>query len=92
MGKEYCNDQTLNDEEAYNIGLGQYVISIETLNDIFANDQELRENTIVVVSNNSKDGVSGIMKHGSQMDSTKNAVYQMADLIFSSKLADRKYF
>lgn len=92
LGKAYCNDRTLNDEEAYNIGLGQYVISIETLNDIFANDPELRENTIVVVSNNSKDGVSGIMKHGSQMDSTKNAVYQMADLIFSSKLADRKYF
>lgn len=99
LGRDFSSNNMLNDEEAYNIGLEQYVINIEILKEVFDNDPELRENTIIAVSNSSSDGVSGIIAHssyliknGSQMDATRIAIYQMADLIFSSNSADRKYF
>ena len=59
---------------------------------IFDEDQELREHCIIVVSNSSGDGVSGVVEHSayfqgniSQMDATRRAVYQFADMIFFCK-------
>ena len=66
---------------------------------MFKGDSELREKTIIAVSNKSADGVSGITQHqgyttetGSQMDATRQSIYHMADLIFSSSKSDISYF
>lgn len=91
--------KSLSDEEAYRTGIGQFVIDPRALSDVFKSDPSLREKTIIVVSNKSADGVSGIVQHhgystenGSQMDATRRAIYQMADLVFSSSEKDIKYF
>lgn len=99
LGRTYYGDNFLNDDVAYKCGLEQYIITPQTLKKVFDNDLELREHTIIAVSNSSGDGVSGIVTHSSyftnnisQMDATRRTIYQMADVIFSAKESDRKYF
>ncbi len=81
------------------IGINQFVLEFSSLKKIFDEDQELREHCIIVVSNSSGDGVSGVVEHSayfqgdvSQMDATRRAVYQFVDMIFSAKSSDIKYF
>lgn len=90
---------SLTDARAYAVGLEQFVITPDALENVFKEDPALREKTIIVVSNKSADGVSGVTQHhgystenGSQMDATRRSIYQMADLIFSSSNSDIKYF
>lgn len=66
---------------------------------MFEADLQLRKNTIIVISNSDNDGVSGLKTHsefltgnGSQLDATRIQLYRLADMIFSSKQADRDYF
>ena len=99
LGRAYTGDDSLCDKEAYKSGLEQYVLTLDSLKKVFENDSKLRENTIIAVSNGSGDGASGTVEHSSylagassQMDATRRSIYQMADVIFSSKESDRKYF
>lgn len=99
LGRDYKNDKTLSEDQAYIVGVNQFVLEFSTLKKIFDEDQELREHCIIVVSNSSGDGVSGVVEHSayflgavSQMDATRRAVYQFADMIFSAKDSDIKYF
>lgn len=99
LGKDYKNNENLNDEQALIEGITQYVISYENLYNIFNRDHELREKTIIVLSNKSGDGVSGLKEHSSyfvgdvsQLDATRRTIYQLADAIFSSNEKDIKYF
>lgn len=99
LGRDYKNDKTLSEDQAYIVGVNQFVLEFSTLKKIFDEDQELREHCIIVVSNSSGDGVSGVVEHSayflgavSQMDATRRAVYQFADMIFSAKASDVKYF
>lgn len=98
LGKIFCR-RALTDAEAYEVGLEQFVITPEAIEHVFKGDSELREKTIIAVSNKSADGVSGITQHqgyttetGSQMDATRQSIYRMADLIFSSSKSDISYF
>ena len=66
---------------------------------MFESDPQLRKDTIIVISNSDNDGVSGLKTHsefltdsGSQLDATRTQLYRLADMIFSSKQADRDYF
>lgn len=99
LGRDYKNDKTLSEDQAYIVGVNQFVLEFSTLKKIFDEDQELREHCIIVVSNSSGDGVSGVVEHSayflgavSQMDATRRSVYQFADMIFSAKASDVKYF
>lgn len=99
LGRDYQNDKTLSKDSAYAVGVNQFVLEFSSLKKIFDEDQELREHCIIVVSNSSGDGVSGVVEHSayflgdvSQMDATRRAVYQFADMIFSAKESDIKYF
>lgn len=99
LGRDYQNDKMLSKDQAYAIGINQFVLEFSSLKKIFDEDQELREHCIIVVSNSSGDGVSGVVEHSayfqgdvSQMDATRRAVYQFADMIFSAKSSDIKYF
>ena len=99
LGRDYENNKTLSEDQAYIAGVNQFVLEFSVLKKIFDEDQELREHCIIVVSNSSGDGVSGVVEHSayfqgniSQMDATRRAVYQFADMIFSAKASDIKYF
>lgn len=99
LGREYSEDYNLEEDVAYKKGIEQYVLSPSTLVEVFEADLQLRKNTIIVISNSDNDGVSGLKTHsefltgnGSQLDATQTQLYRLADMIFSSKQADRDYF
>lgn len=100
LGRAVSQPKNIEKDEAYALGLEQFVVDISTLSNVFEKDKELRENTIIVVSNNSADGASGITAHSdlfmnsglSQTEATRRKVYQISDLIFSAQESDRKYF
>lgn len=100
LGKDFLGDRMIADDIAYCEGLNQYVVSFDVLKDIFKADSSLREDTIIVVSNRSNDGVSGLANlHSdyfqgdiSQLEATRRAIYQFADMIYSSNQKDINYF
>lgn len=100
LGRSMPGNGQLPDNEAYQKGLEQYVIGIDTMREVFEQDPKLRDNTIIIVSNSSKDGVSGIRDHAdyftntgeSQLDITRWSIYQFSDAIFSSSPKDILYF
>lgn len=99
LGCDFQKDQSLSDEDALKIGLSQYVISLETLSNVFKGNPQLKEKTIIVVSNSSTDGASGLRAHSdyfldniSQLEATRRAIYQLSDMVFSSNPKDIAYF
>lgn len=99
LGRDFQGSPSLSEEEAFSVGLSQYVISFETLSNIFKNNPQLRKKTIIVVSNSSNDGASGLRAHSdyfygktSQLEATRRAIYQLSDMIFSANPKDIAYF
>lgn len=92
-------DSSLAEDAAYLKGVGQFIPSVDSLKKLFSNDPELRENTIIVVSNSSNDGVTGaannfshIEANPSDFDATRQSIYQFVDAIFSGNPSDISYF
>ena len=104
LGRDFQNSPQLSEAKAYAEGLSQYIISFETLSNLFKQNPQLRNKTIIVVSNKSNDGVSGLRNHCdyfernksdkniSQLEATRRSIYHFADMIFSSNSNDIKYF
>lgn len=99
LGREYSENPNMAEDAAYKKGIEQYVLSSSTLVEVFESDPQLRKDTIIAISNSDNDGVSGLKTHsefltdsGSQLDATRTQLYRLADMIFSSKQADRDYF
>ncbi|ETD23939.1 TrlF family AAA-like ATPase [Helicobacter macacae] len=88
------------DEQAYKKGVENFAISHADLQKISVENAEFRKNTILVTSNSSVDGASGIQEHyslfendqNSSLEATRRAIYQLTDMIFSSNEGDIKYF
>ena len=92
-------DSSLAEDAAYLKGVGQFIPSVDSLKKLFSNDPELRENTIIIVSNGSNDGVTGaannfshIEANPSDFDATRQSIYQFVDAIFSGNPSDISYF
>lgn len=92
-------DSSLTEDKAYLKGVGQFIPSVDSLKKLFSNDPELRENTIIIVSNSSNDGVTGaannfsyIEANSSDFDATRQSIYQFVDAIFSGNPSDISYF
>ena len=94
-------DYSLNNDKAYCKGVEQFVPSFETITKLFEADSQLRENTIILVSNGSSDGVSGACNHSdylsnengdSQLKAFRQSIYRFVDGIFSSTPSDINYF
>lgn len=92
-------DSSLAEDAAYSKGVGQFIPSVDSLKKLFSNDPELRENTIIIVSNSSNDGVTGaannfshIEANPSDFDATRQSIYQFVDAIFSGNPSDISYF
>ena len=88
---------TSTNEEAYKVGIEQFVIELNDLKAILNNDNDLRENVIVAVSNSSNDGASGIgnasrPNANSGLTAIRDDIYFFADAIFTSNENDIKYF
>lgn len=99
LGRAYMNNPNLDSIQAYKAGIEQFIIDVDSLANVFEKDPELKESTIVVVANSSNDGASGIVRHsdyftenGSQLDATRQRIYQLADMVFSGQEKDVQYF
>ena len=99
LGKQV--DNTIKDESvAYKKGIDNFVVSHNELKEILANNNNLRNNVIVVVSNSNKDGNSGLQKHydlfendvESSLDDVRRSIYHLSDCIFSGNEKDVLYF
>ena len=98
LGKK--SDDTLDDNTAYKKGIELFVPELSTIKKVFENDQELRNNTLIFVSNSTGDGVSGAANHSdyitedksSQLTAFRQDIYNFVDGIFSAKPSDIKYF
>ncbi len=97
IGKSF--DDSLDDDTAYKRGIDTFHVDYSKLQEVLK-DEIFDENTIVVVSNSSNDGVSAFQKHydffeGSDpgsLDGVRRAIYTISQAIFSSNRGDRKYF
>lgn len=90
-------DVSLDDNTAAKKGREQFVIPLSVLEDIFNADNDLRQNTIIVVSNKTTDGASGIanssiQNNDTQLYATRTEIYKFTDFIFSANERDIKYF
>ena len=77
--------------------LEQYVVNLTDLQELFNNDEELRERTVILISNKSTDGASGVgnsatVSDVSDLTSLREELYKFADAIFSGNPRDRLYF
>jgi len=95
------SSSVVDEDDAYKIGVGQFIPSFDSIKSIFDKDADLREKVIIVVSNGSNDGVTGAANHScyfdssshvSDFDATRQAIYQFADAIFSANKNDIDYF
>lgn len=97
LGKQ-CNPEA-NDEDAYKIGIEQFVVVHTDLKTLFDKNKELKNNTIIVVSNSNKDGNSAYQQHydlfegnTNALDDIRKTIYKLSDCIFSGNEKDRIYF
>lgn len=82
------------DEEAYRAGIEKFVPSFSDVMKVFKDDPELREHTLIGVSNKSTDGASGIDRgeERDQLSMIRLAIYKNCDFIFSATPSDINYF
>ena len=88
---------SLDDGEAKKVAAEQFVIPYTQLNELFSQDNDLRKNTLIAISNKSTDGASGIANpttdnFDSQLYETRTQLYRMSDIIFSANDSDIRYF
>lgn len=93
LGKAYLGESA-SDLEAYKKGSANFLLSPSNISKVFEGDAELRQKTIIAVTNGSNDGLSGVNNRGrdDQMRMTRNAICMSADAIFSGNDADRTYY
>ena len=98
LGKN--GDETLDNTLAYKKGIELFVPELSAIKKVFEKDDDLRNNTLIFVSNSSGDGVSGAVNHSdyvtdgksSQLTAFRRDIYHFVDGIFSAKPSDIKYF
>lgn len=99
LGRVTCGGD-LPDEQAYLVGIDQFVVTLTDLQNVFSRDKDLRAHTLIGIVNGTNDGASGLGKHIdykdgmglSQLTTQRQALYQFADFIFSGNPNDREYF
>lgn len=89
FGRDLSEDN-LDESSALKRGIGEFVVTTNSIEDVFKEDPALRGQCIVVVSNSSNDGAS--FPKDSQTDHTKKMIYRMSDAIFTSRQNDVDFF
>jgi len=89
LGKTISTDPEISDEKAFQKGLNAFQISYDVFfKEYKATDKRFQENTIIIVSNSSNDGVSGIK----DIPEIRNILYEGTGLVFSGNPNDINYF
>ena len=84
---------------AYREGINKFTLDVKTIKNLLDKNSEIEENSIVVVSNSSSDGASGLQKHydlfeneDGGLDGVRKTIYEISDAIFSANPKDIKFF
>jgi hypothetical protein len=91
-------DATITDNDcAEKKALEQFVVNLSDLQNLFLKDVPLREKALIVISNKSTDGASGIGNPTTKSDSSdltglREEIYRFADAVFSANPNDVKFF
>jgi hypothetical protein len=91
LGRDFSGNQSLEENAAYREGVNQFKTDLKSVKAAFAKNAKLLNAAIVVVSNNSGDGNSGL-QHDNSLTSTRQEIYRSAHCIFSSNPRDAEYF
>lgn len=94
------NEKTLDNNVAYRKGIELFVPELSAIKKVFEDDEDLRKNTLIFVSNSTGDGVSGAVNHSdyvtedktSQLIAFRRDIYHFVDGVFSAKPSDINYF
>lgn len=86
-------------EEQYKNGINNFVIDLKSLKEVLSTNKNLRDNTLLVVSNSNKDGASAIQQHydlfeneAGCLDGLRSSIYSISNMVFSANPKDIKYF
>lgn len=90
LGRAHSRDTSLEERQAYLIGVQQFKIDYNQLAECFRKSRRLRQLAIIAVANRSGDGNSGIQ--GSGFEAVRQEIYRLSDVIFSGVPNDREYF
>ena len=84
---------------AYKEGINKFALDVKTIKNLLDKNSEIEENSIVIVSNSSNDGASGLQKHydlfeneDGGLDGVRKTIYEISDTIFSANPKDIKFF
>ncbi|VVH65366.1 ATPase involved in DNA repair, partial [uncultured Gammaproteobacteria bacterium] len=98
LGKN-SDDDNLDDNGAYKKGIEKFHLEPSKLISLFKDKPELKENTIIAVSNSSKDGASALQKHYELFENelgtlyaVRNNIYKLSEAVFSANPTDRDFF
>ena len=87
------------DDLLFKEGINNFVIDPKSIKELIDKNSNFKNNTIIVVSNSSNDGNSGLQKHydlfegeQSSLDGVRRTIYNISNAIFSTNLKDIKYF
>lgn len=99
FGRDQEHNRPLPEEQAYKKGLANFIISLDMLKSVLDDNKNLRDNTIIVVSDSTGDGVSGLKDHKGyvddkefQLEATRRELYRFADMIFTATPSSISYF
>lgn len=97
LGKS--SDGSLNDHRAYKKGVAEFHLEPSKLIKLLKDKPELKENTIIAVSNSNSDGVSALQNHyklfeneKGSLEAVRSNIYKLSDAIFSGNPSDRAFF
>ncbi|NOZ83997.1 MAG: hypothetical protein GXP60_04195 [Epsilonproteobacteria bacterium] len=97
LGKS--SENSLDDDSAYKKGIGEFHLEPSKLIKLFKDKPELKENTIITVSNSNNDGASALQEHyklfeneTGSLDAVRSNIYKLSDAIFSGNPSDREFF
>ena len=83
----------------YREGINKFTLDVKTIKNLLDKNSEIEENSIVVVSNSSSDGASGLQKHydlfeneDGGLDGVRKTIYEISNAIFSANPKDIKFF
>ncbi|MEA1973270.1 MAG: ATPase, partial [Candidatus Cloacimonadota bacterium] len=97
LGKN--SNTSLDDNGAYKKGIEEFHLEPSKLIKLFKDKPELKENTIIAVSNSNSDGASALQEHyklfeneTGSLDAVRSNIYKLSDAIFSGNPSDREFF
>lgn len=91
LGREIKGDQTYPEAAAIKEGISSFNVAYTDMKEIF-NKSFFHNRLIIGTSNNTKDGMSGLLRQEAGLQPTREEICRMSDYIFSGNPNDIDYF